>query len=142
MEEIIIDLRPGIPPLPKIEDKTQVDVRYALISPYAYVHIYWDNTKKELAYELEEPLLSEAEKQFLDKIESSMREIINMNILVEKTTEAMIEYIDKTAELLISELNLRIGSESYKKIFYYLFRNFVGLNEIEPLMKDYFIDEI
>jgi len=71
-----------------------------------------------------------------------MREAININVLTEKTTEAMIEYIDKTAKLLISELNLKLGDESYKKVFYYLFRNFIGLNEIEALMRDYFIEDI
>ncbi len=141
-EEIIMDLKPTIPHLPRLEDKSKIDVRYALISPFAYSHIYWDDKKKEVLYELEEPLLSEREKQILNKIESSMREIINMNVLVEKTIEAMIEYIDKMAELLISELNLTLSGESYKKIFYYLFRNFVGLNEIEPLMSDYFIEDI
>ena len=142
MEEVTINLNPGIPALPRYEDKTKIDVRYALISPYAYVHIYWDSKESELMYNLEEPLLDEDEKASLEEIEKSMREVINMNVLVEKTMEAMIAYIDKTARLLISELNLRISQESYKKIFYYLFRDFIGLNEIEALTRDYFIEDI
>jgi flagellar protein FlaI len=43
---------------------------------------------------------------------------------------------------LIEELDLKVGGDSYKKIFYYLYRDFVGMNEIEPLMKDYFIEDI
>ena len=31
---------------------------------------------------------------------------------------------------------------SNKKIFYYLFRDFIGLNEIEALMRDFFIEDI
>ena len=141
-ERIVINLSPTIPALPKVKDKTQVDVRYALISPYAFVHIHYDKELLELVYELEEPLLSGEEKNLLKKIEEGMRELININVLVEKTQEAMIEYVDKTARLLIAELDLKVSSVSYKKLFYYLFRNFIGFNEIEPLTRDYFIEDI
>ncbi|MEM4271539.1 MAG: type II/IV secretion system ATPase subunit [Candidatus Pacearchaeota archaeon] len=139
---INIDLNPKIPNLPKGEDKTKINVRYPLISPYAFAHIHWDSKIGELVYELEEPVLNDEEKEALDKIESSMLEIINVNVAVEKTLEATTSYIDKTARLLISELNLKISEETYNKIFYYLFRDFIGLNEIDPLMRDYFIEDI
>ena len=142
VEEIFINLKTSFPALPRMEDKTSLNIRYALIPPYAFVHIYWDDESGELIYSLEEPVLNDEEKEILNRIETSMREAININVLTEKTTEAMIEYIDKTAKLLISELNLKLGDESYKKVFYYLFRNFIGLNEIEALMRDYFIEDI
>lgn len=142
VEEININLNPGIPALPRFEDKTKVDVRYALISPFAFAHIYWDTKNSELVYDLEEPLLTENERGILEEIERSMREIININVLVERTPEAMITYVSKTAKLLISELNMKVNKETYKKIFYYLFRDFIGLNEIEALSRDYFIEDI
>lgn len=141
-DELEINLNPGIPALPRFEDKTKVDVRYALISPYAFAHIYWNKEASELIYELEEPLLTENEREMLEEIERSMREIININVLVERTPEAMIAYVSKTAKLLISELNLKVNKEEYKKISYYLYRDFIGLNEIEALSKDYFIEDI
>jgi hypothetical protein len=48
VEDITINLNPETPALPKFEDKTKVDVRYVLISPYAYVHIYWNPKISEL----------------------------------------------------------------------------------------------
>lgn len=141
-EKIYIQLTPVFPALPRGEDKTKLNVRYVLIAPYAYAHIYWDNNKNELIYKLEEPVLNNEERTLFERIETSMREVININVLAEKTTEGMIEYIDKTAGLLISELNLKIEEETYKKIFYFLFRDFIGFNEIEALMKDYFIEDI
>jgi flagellar protein FlaI len=142
MGKININLNPSIPHLPSIEDKTKINVRYTLISPYSSVHIYWDKKEGELMYEVEEPILDENEKSMLNTIEVSLGEMINVNILVQKTTEAMIDYIDKTSRLLIEELDLKVGEDSYKKIFYYLFRDFVGLNETEPLIRDYFIEDI
>jgi len=43
-----INFSPQIPPLKKIKDKTKIDVRYCLIAPYAYAHIYWDPKEYEL----------------------------------------------------------------------------------------------
>lgn len=142
MEKIEINLNPTIPALPKIEDKTKINVRYTLISPYVSVHIYWNKSVGELLYEVEEPVLDSDEKNTLATLETTLGEMINLNVLIQKSTESKIEYIDKTSRLLIDELAMKIGDESYKKIFYYLFRDFVGLNEIEPLMRDYFIEDI
>ncbi len=139
---IQINLKPSIPALPKLGDKTKVNVRYALLPPYAYAHIYWDKKENELVYDLEEPVLDNNEKQILKTLEKDMREVVNINVLIEKTTKGKIDYIDKTANLLISELNLKISEESYRKIFYYLFRDFIGLNEAEPLLRDFFIEDI
>ena len=139
---VTIDLNPPIPSLPRLRDKKQVDMRYMLISPFANAYIHWDEKINELVYELEEPLLNEHEQEVLQQIEAAMLELINVNVAVEKTIEATIEYIDKTARLLIEELNIKIDSESYEKMFYYLFRDFVGFNEIDPLLRDYFIEDI
>jgi len=141
-ERIVINLSPAIPAIPRMRDKSQVDVRYMLISPYASAHIFFDKNLLELVYELEEPILDNEERALLRKIEEGIKEVVNLNVLVEKTQEAMITYLDKTARLLISELDLKVSNSSYKKIFYYLFRDFIGFNEIEPLTRDYFIEDI
>jgi len=139
---IKINLNPTIPPIPNIGDKTKINIRYVLISPYVSVHIFWDKDEGELVYHVEEPILDKQEKSILNTLEISLGEMININILVDKTIDSMIEYIDKTSRLLIEELNLQVNEDSYKKIFYYLFRDFAGLNEIEPLMRDFFIEDI
>jgi len=142
MDAIEINLNPTIPALPKITDRTKINIRYALISPYVSVHIYWDRKQGELIYQVEEPILNDTEKAMLKTLERSLSEMINVNVLIEKTVESMIDHIDKTSRLLIEELAIQMSNESYKKIFYYLFRDFVGMNEIEPLMRDYFIEDV
>src|SRR3989344_2169527 len=139
---VTINLNPPIPSLPRVKDKKQLNLRYVLISPYATASIHWDDKINEAVYELEEPVLQEHEQLALQQIENAMLELININVAVEKTIEATIEYIDKTARLLIDELNIRIDEQSYEKIFYYLFRDFAGFNEIDPLLRDYFIEDI
>ena len=138
-----INLNPQVPALPKFDDKTKIDVRYMVIAPYVSVHIYYDANLGEVIYDLEEPMLSKEDKENLDRIEAAMREVVNVNMTGDdNSVEALLDYIDKTAKLIISELGMKISEETYDKIFYYLYRNFVGLNEIEPMMKDYFIEDV
>lgn len=142
LPNLTVNITPTIPPLPIIKDKTKIDLRYILISPYVSVHIFWDAKENELVYNIEEPILSENQRILLRQIEEAMIEIINIDVIVEKNPEAMINYINKTSKIIINELGLEMNEEDYKKIFYYLYRNFVGLNEIEPLIRDYFIEDI
>lgn len=137
-----INPNPVVPALPKTTDKTKIDVRYALIQPFANAHIYWDEEAGDLVYDVEEPVLKDEEKEAIRKLEDAMIELINVNVVTEKTPDKIMEYVDKTAKFLISELNLKIEEGSYEKIFYYLYRDFVGFNEIEPLLRDYFIEDI
>jgi len=139
---ISINPNPVVPVLPKSVDRTKIDVRYSLIQPFANAHIYWDEELGELVYDVEEPLLKDEDKETIRKLEDAMIELINVNVVTEKTPEKIMEYVDKTAKFLISELNLKIEERSYEKIFYYLYRDFVGFNEIEPLLRDYFIEDI
>jgi len=137
-----ININPEIPVLKRVEDKTKINVRYFLISPYVTAHIYWDPKISELIYDIEEPILSEFEQKTLDEIESGMFELINLGTAVEKTPEALLDYIDKMAKLILSELGRSLSEESYSRIFYYLYRDFIGMNEIEPLLRDFFIEDI
>ena len=140
--DIIINTNPSIPRLAAIGDKTKINIRYTLISPYASAHIYWDKKTSEMAYDLEEPTLDAGEKEALKRVEEGMKEIINLGFANDKNQEAMIKYLDETAQNVIEEIGVEISDKSYKKIFYFLYRDFIGLNEIDPLMKDYFIEDI
>ena len=143
MREIKINSNPFIPNISDFTDKTQIDVRYIVIQPYVSIHIYWNKEISELVYEVEEPTLDDKEKEILNKTETTLRDTINFNLdETNESKEKLIEYINQNTQLTLSELGFNIEEESYQKIFYYIYRNFFGLNEIEPLMKDYFIEDI
>ncbi len=137
-----INFNPIVPPLKKIKDKTKVDIRYCLISPYAFVHIHWNPEIYELVYEIEEPILTEEEKKHKEEIITAMNNMIDFETIVEKEKSKLLDYIDKRFKLLAIELGIEISYESYKKMFYYLCRDFVGFNETEPLLRDYFVEDI
>lgn len=142
MGDIQINLNPQIPTISREEDKTKIDLRYMVISPYVSIHIFWNEQTSDLSYEVEEPLLTKEDSENLAKIEQAMKDIVNINLVADKDTASLTDYIEKTTKLIITELNIKVEEESFKKIFYYLYRNFVGLNEIEPLIHDYYIEDI
>jgi len=137
-----INFNPIIPPLKRIKDKTKVDIRYCLVAPYAFAHIYWDPKIYEIIYEIEEPILTEEEKKQKEEIITAMNNMIDFEVVVEKERSKLLEYIDKRFKLLAIELGIEMSYESYKKMFYYLCRDFMGFNDVEPLLKDYFVEDI
>ena len=141
-KRVQINFSPQIPPLKKMDDKTKVNVRYSLISPFAFAHIYWDSKNYELAYEIEEPILTNDEVKHKEELTSAMRDIIDFSGIVERNQETLLDYIDRTFKILAVELGINLSYESYKKIYYYLARDFLGFNEVEPLLRDYFIEDI
>ncbi len=137
-----VDFNPEVPPLKKIKDKTTIDVRYSVISPFTFIHIYWDPTEYEVIYSIEEPVLTETEKKYLEEILPALRDLIDFDVIVEKDTESLLAYIDKRFKIIAVELGFNFSYDTYKKIYYYLIRDFVGFNEIEPMLRDYFVEDI
>jgi flagellar protein FlaI len=141
-ENLRISSGVNVPTLVMPQNKQEIDVRYVVIAPFVSVHVYWDSSKQETVYELEEPKLSMEEQEMVKKIEDSVQEMININFITKDRDEDSQDYIDKLLKIVISELNLKVEKTSYPKLFYYLYRDFVGLNKIEGFMKDYFIEDI
>lgn len=137
-----IDFSPKFEALKKINDRTTINVRYCLIKPFAFAHIYWNQKELELVYEIEEPILDDKEKKQKEELISAMREVVNFDTIVEKDQKKLLEYIDKMTKLIAIELGMNFSYESYKKIYYYLCRDFIGFNQTEPLLRDYFVEDI
>lgn len=128
--------------LPEIKDRNSFDVRYPLIAPYAYAHIFWDKESNEIVYFVEEPLLDDSEKKILNILEEGIKELIDISFINIKDENIVLEYLESNIRILAKEFGLSIQEDSLQRLMYFIYRDFVGLNEIDPLMKDYFIEDI
>jgi flagellar protein FlaI len=133
---------PKFAELPPITDPTKANIKYPLIEPFAYAHITWNEKEKILYYNVIEPGLTEEEKNILHKISDGLIELTEIGLSTIKNTEEAINYLSKLVNTVLSQLEIKLSKESYQKIMYYIYRNFVGLNEIEPLMQDPNIEDI
>ena len=140
--KVKINLFPKTPPLKKFDDKTKIDVRYCLVSPFTYAHVHWDPKIDEVVYEIEEPILTKEEESYREEILTAMKQMIDFEEVIKEDPDKILEYIDKRFKLLSVELGFNISYESYKKIFYYLTRDFVGFNETDPILRDYYVEDI
>ncbi len=137
-----IDTTKSIVEFPETSDRTKVDIRYPLIKPYAYAHIYWDKTQTELIYHVEEPELTPAEKEILRLVLLALEEMINISYSGTSKLALVINYLERNVQAILVELGTVVSKETYLKLMYYIFRNSVGLNRIEPLLSDFYIEDI
>ncbi len=128
--------------IPDFPDQKQIDCKYPLIPPYTYAHIQWNNAASELVYTIEEPQLSDEEKKLLAQLEEGIKELINLSFINVKDQKTVIIYLEKNIRVLLTELAIPVSKESFLRIMYYIYRDFVGLNELEPLMNDPNIEDI
>ena len=137
-----IDTVPKLVDIPNFDDEKEINIRYPLIAPYSYAHIFWDDKSNELVYYIEEPNLDDTEKEVLKLVQLALEEMINISYSKISNNDFLLDYLEKNVQSILVELGTKVSEETYKKVMYYVFRDSVGLNEIEPLLKDYFIEDI
>ncbi len=120
----------------------EINVKYPLLEPFAYANIKWDLDKKELVYSLSEPVLTEDDKKFVEKLTKDLMEVIEVDLSGIKSRDDAVKYLEEQVKKVIKISNIKIPREKYPKIFYFIYRNFIGLNQIEPLMFDPRIEDI
>src|SRR3989344_4512908 len=54
----------------------------------------------------------------------------------------ILDYLEKNVRELLKEYGFVLSTKEYLKIMYFISRDFIGLNEIQPLMLDPFIEDI
>lgn len=140
--QFYLDLRPKIVNLPDTENRKEINIRYPLIPPFAFAHIFWDEENKELVYNVEEPLLSPAEKDLLELVKAGLEEMINISFIRATKTNLIIKYLEENVQSILTELGTKVSKETYDKLLYYIIRDSIGLDDIEPLMRDYYIEDI
>ena len=115
---------------------------YPLIRPYAYANIYLDEKDNTLVYNLVEPRLTEYEEKILERVKEGLVQVIDVRLEDIKNVENVIEFLENHVQMLLEEYNLKLNEKEYIKILYYVYRDFVGFNNIEPLLRDPYIEDI
>ncbi|MBI2578569.1 MAG: type II/IV secretion system ATPase subunit [Candidatus Aenigmarchaeota archaeon] len=106
---------------------------------FAYAHIYFNPKINEIVYDIVEPQLDEKSSALLREIKEYVQEKIDVNF-GEVRGDAT-SYIKKIFEGALSYF--RAGPDvDVDVLMYYVIRDFVGLEKIEPLLKDKQIEDI
>lgn len=127
---------------PSVKSTSKIDVKYPLLQPFVHARIKWDSEKKRLTYNIKEPALSKEEQDTLKTVKKDMMELIDVELSAVREGGKIFEYIQGKLKKILEDENLIIPSETYVKIAYYIYRDFVGFNEIEGLLHDPYIEDI
>ncbi|BBL45876.1 archaeal flagellar protein FlaI [Nanobdella aerobiophila] len=126
--------------LPK--DKIQTNIIYPIIEPFSYAHIYFDQNKLDIIYEIIEPKLSESERSVYENIVYYIKRLLFVKLSEINDFNQIMSYLERLYKFVLNDLGIKLNQESYDKIFYYIYRDLYGYNSIEPLMRDIFIEDI
>ena len=112
--------------------------RYWLQEPYNFVSILEDSRTRY--YRLVEPSLTKFEKELLERIYEDFQDILILG-----STTSIFEkdafLVDK-ALFLLESYKAEISTSALQKIIYYLKRNLLGYEKINPLLYDPYIEDI
>ena len=120
----------------------KLPVRYPLLEPFAYANIRKDIIENVITYNVVEPILNETENYILKKLKQGFVETVNISPTAIKNEEELMKFLESKVRELIDDYGFDISSQQYMKILYYIYRDFAGFNEIEPLLHDPYIEDI
>ncbi|MBS3748915.1 MAG: type II/IV secretion system ATPase subunit [Candidatus Thermoplasmatota archaeon] len=112
---------------------------YAIKKPYSYISILKEKDSLKKKYVVLEPILSEEDTNIL----SFLREKIlkSLNVRLDELEDAE-SYLIKSIETILDKYDITIDGISWEKIFYYIKKQFLGYDNIDPLMNDPSIEDI
>ncbi len=128
--------------LPASTDIAKTNIRYPLLEPMVYAHIRWLPAARQLIYEVEEPLLDDGERALLKKLEEAIENLLDVKLSSVRHRKEAVSYLEQKTRQVLHDARIQITPDQYLRVFYYLYRDFIGLNEIEALMHDPYIEDI
>jgi flagellar protein FlaI len=128
--------------LPSSKDFVNIDLKYPLLEPFVYANIKWVPSRKSLVYDIIEPELTPQEKKIFETIKKDLLEIIDVELSSIKEKDEIFNYLKEKMKKILEDEDLVLKPSTYLKISYFIYRDFVGLNEIEPLMHDPYIEDV
>lgn len=128
--------------IPTLEKNNSCNITYPVIRPYTYASVKYDKSDNTIIYDVMEPTLNDYEKKILLKLKEGLMQVINVSLEDIKKKDKMMEFLEINVKKLIDDFGFNVNDKEYLKIMYYIHRDFVGLDEIEPLLADPFIEDI
>ncbi|MFH0832566.1 MAG: type II/IV secretion system ATPase subunit [Candidatus Aenigmatarchaeota archaeon] len=127
----------------RIEHETELiraDIRYPL-GESCSAHIMFDKNINEMVYHIEEPKIDESQKILLMEIKNYIQEKIDMDFAQLRKKDAL-DYIIKIFDKALDYFKVKYDETTRTTLKYYLMRDFIGLERIEPIISDKRIEDI
>ena len=117
-----------------------IDVTYDLYE-FAKVHIKFDEETQKVLYQVIEPILSDEEWKIYEELRRGFIYVFE-RISSQDIKNSPNEVISEGAKKLCSRYKIKVTQEQLTRLIYFLKRDFLGLEIIEPLMHDPYIEDV
>ncbi|MGC1122107.1 MAG: type II/IV secretion system ATPase subunit [Candidatus Methanofastidiosia archaeon] len=119
----------------------KLNITYPINPPYGYANVYYDTDAKEMYYKVLEPGLTREDELKMEQINAILQETINIDF---KTLDegGLTDYLRREVNNVIRKYRMRMDRSSYERLTYYVTREFVGYNKIDPILRDPNIEDI
>lgn len=108
---------------------------------FAYAKIFWDGKTNRYVYQVIEPEMNDKMKKIMKQTKELLEQRLDVDFSKLKRFEA-VEYLKKEIDEILKYFGF-IATEEEKQILkYYIERDFIGLEKLEPLMQDPNIEDI
>ncbi|AKB49524.1 Type II secretion system protein [Methanosarcina barkeri str. Wiesmoor] len=121
-----------------VPDELRELERYWLQEPYTFVSIMED--RRSTYYRLIEPSLTKFEKELLERIYEDFQDILILGSTHSRSEKDT--FLVDRALFLLERYKADISKATLLKIIYYLRRNLLGYEKIDPLLYDPYIEDI
>ncbi|HMK46162.1 MAG TPA: type II/IV secretion system ATPase subunit, partial [Methanocella sp.] len=115
--------------------------RYWITEPFSSVSILYDSKAKEYIYYMREPALSRFETELLERLYDDLRDLLIRSDLGPAAIDRSV-ILRSRCDSLLGIYGIRVEKPSRDRIQYYIERNYLGYNKIDPLMRDDQIEDI
>lgn len=117
-----------------------IDDSYDLYE-FSKVHIKFDEETQKVLYSIIEPELTTEEWDIYEELRRGFIYVFE-RISSTDLKDSPKEVIQQGAKKLCSRYKIKVSDEQFTKLTYYLKRDFLGLEIIEPLMHDPYIEDV
>jgi flagellar protein FlaI len=114
---------------------------YPVNEPYSYVRISYNPDVHTYLYELLEPEMSPGENELFTEIKVRLTETLDVSLNELEENGAKKYLKDKVYDILW-DYQIKIDTVSFTKILYYIYREFMGYGNIDPMMHDPYLEDI
>ncbi|CAG0949598.1 Type IV secretion system protein PtlH [Methanosarcinales archaeon] len=123
----------GIPGYEELE-------RYWVNEPFSFITIQFNKATDDYIYCIVEPELTPFENALLNDVYERSRDVLSYEDLVEGADKK--EILTKKVKEIIDKYIQNFNVKSFHKILYFMIRNNVGFNRIDPLIRDEKLEDI
>lgn len=132
----------SLTPIPKVENPDfKIEKIYKITYPYTFARILFDTKNFEYYYEAIEPPLSSKLSSVLSEVYSSLNQTLKFEWYLRTQVEKE-QYLTESVKKFLQSRMINVSDIDMERIFYYVKRDFIKYQKIDPLINDENVEDI